>query len=180
MPPAFKVELLPHDPAWADLAAAEARSLAGALGSLLLAVHHVGSTAIAGIRAKPVVDLLPVVANVNRLYEFRDRFLGLGYEWWGEYGLPGRRYCTKDDPASGRRLFQLHCYEQGSPEVTRHLAFRDFMRAHPEEAAAYERVKVDCQKRNGGSSHAYSDCKGPWIAEAEKRALGWYQGHEGA
>ena len=119
MPPPFKVELQPHDPAWAELAAAEVRQLFDAIGSSLVTVHHVGSTAIPGIRAKPILDLLPVVRDLNELDRRQADIEELGYEWWGELGLPGRRYCSKSDPSTGRRLMQLHCYLEGSPEIDR-------------------------------------------------------------
>lgn len=71
MPPPIPVELCPHDPAWAETARTEAARLAAVLGDNLLIVHHVGSTAIPGIRAKPIVDLMPVVADLHRLDEAR-------------------------------------------------------------------------------------------------------------
>jgi len=175
MPPPTKVELLPHDPDWSHLANAEARLLTGALGPNLRIVHHVGSTAIPSIRAKPILDLMPVVSNLAELDKCQAKIKALGYEWWGELGLPGRRYCTKSDPKTGHRTAQLHCYEDGSTDITRHLAFRDYLRAHPELAAEYDRVKAECQRRHPGDSHAYGDCKEAWIRNAEADALEWYQ-----
>ena len=125
MPPPIKVELLPHDLRWTENATAEAEALAEAIGPCLLTVHHVGSTAIPGIRAKPILDLMPVVVSLSKLEKRQHHIEALGYKWWGELGLPGRRYCTKDNPATGLRLIQLHCYVDGSAEITRHLAFRD-------------------------------------------------------
>src|SRR5690606_8204860 len=101
-PSPIRVELVPHDPAWARLARVEAVALHAALGDNLLAVHHIGSTAIAGIRAKPIVDLMPVVRAPTLLDASRAALEALGYRWWGELGLAGRRYCTRDDPASGQ------------------------------------------------------------------------------
>lgn len=173
MPPPFRVELVPHDPAWASAAAAEGERLASALGPVLVAVHHVGSTAVPGIAAKPVIDLMPVVADLGALDERRPHVEALGYQWWGELGLPGRRYCTLSDPATGRRLVQIHCYALGSPEVDRHLAFRDYLRHRPDVAGAYEREKERCRALHPEDSHAYSDCKGPWIAAVESEALLW-------
>ena len=173
MPPPIKVELLPHDPGWSRLADDEARLFAGALGANLRIVHHIGSTAIAGIRAKPILDLMPVVGHLAALDTCQDKITALGYEWWGEYGLPGRRYCTKSDPKTGRRIVQLHCYEDGSTEITRHLAFRDYLRAHPPLAAEYDRLKAECQRRHPDDSHAYGDCKAAWIGQAEADALEW-------
>ena len=131
MPPPIKVELVPHSPAWALAAKEESFRLAQAFDGAVLDVHHIGSTAIPGIHAKPVIDLLPVVRSVTDLDAKQPVFLGLGYQYWGEYGIPGRRYCSFDDPLSGRRKFQLHCFEPESDQIERHLAFRDYLRANP-------------------------------------------------
>jgi GrpB-like predicted nucleotidyltransferase (UPF0157 family) len=177
MPPPIKVELVQHDPRWAAAANAEAKLLADVLGPCLITVHHVGSTAVPGIHAKPILDLLPSVSDLVDLDARRSDIEALGYEWWGEYGLPGRRYCTKAEAVTGRRLVQLHCYEQCSPEITRHLAFRDYLRAHPHHAAAYDAVKSRCQVKHSDDSHAYGDCKAAWIVNAETDALHWYRIH---
>jgi GrpB-like predicted nucleotidyltransferase (UPF0157 family) len=171
LPPPIKVELLPHDPQWAEKAAAESKALAFVMGSALLTVHHVGSTAIPAIRAKPILDLIPVVTALLELDRHRADIEALGYEWWGEFGLPGRRYCTKGDPATARRLIQLHCYVDGSPEIARHLAFRDYLRENPDVAGAYSQEKARCQNLHPDNSHAYSDCKGVWIRKVEAEAL---------
>lgn len=171
MPPPIAVALVQHDPAWADQARREGDRLKGAAGEAVLAIHHIGSTAIPGIRAKPVLDLIPVVRSLEIFDASRPVIEALGYSWWGEYGLPGRRYCTLDDPQTGNRLVQLHCFEQGSPEIARHLAFRDYLRVHPEIARAYEAEKIRCRDRHPGNSHAYGDCKAVWIGRIEAQAL---------
>lgn len=170
-PSPIRVELVPHDPAWAEAARAEAVVLRDALGDVLLTVHHVGSTAIPDIHAKPILDLMPVVGELAALDGHRAALEGLGYRWLGELGLPGRRYCTKDDPASGKRLVQLHAYEQGAPDIERHLAFRDFLCERPALAAEYDREKQRCQRLHPGDSHAYGDCKSDWIRSVEAQAL---------
>jgi GrpB-like predicted nucleotidyltransferase (UPF0157 family) len=163
--------LLPHDPQWAEKAAVESRALAFAMGSTLLTVLHVGSTAIPGIRAKPILDLIPVVTNLSELDRHRADIEALGYQWWGEFGLSGRRYCTRADPATTRRLIQLHCFVEGSPEIARHLAFRDYLRENPDIAAAYDQEEAHCQNLHPDNSHAYSDCKSAWIRKAEAEAV---------
>jgi len=145
-----------------------------ALGSRLVVVHHIGSTAIPGICAKPVIDLIPVVVSLEQLDLCRSKLEELGYQWWGELGLPGRRYCTRDDPVTQKRVTQLHCYEEGSPEIVRHLAFRDYLRKHPALATQYEQIKKACQAQFPNDSHAYSDGKSTWIKPIEAKALRWF------
>jgi GrpB-like predicted nucleotidyltransferase (UPF0157 family) len=174
MPPSFKVDLLPHNPRWADNAADEGRALEAAIGSCLLEVHHIGSTAIPGIHAKPILDLLPVVRSLTELESHRRTIEGLGYQWLGEYGLTGRRYCIRTDPVTGRRLVQLHCFAEGSSEIVRHLAFRNYLRERPDVARAYDREKARCRDLHRGDSHAYGDCKAAWINAVEAEALAHY------
>lgn len=171
MPPAISVQLLPHDPHWAEMADVEMRALSDAIGSTLVAIHHIGSTAIPGIRAKPILDLLPVVKSLAIVDHRKSELAALGYDSWGELGLPGRRYYTKVDPVTGARIVQVHCYEKGSQEISRHIAFRDFLRGRPDVAAEYERVKVACQAAHPDNSHAYGDCKQTWIDAVEKDAM---------
>ena len=108
VPPPIDVDLVPHDPLWAAMAAEESLNLEAAMGGNL-----------------------PVVGRLDLLDRRQQAVEVLGYDWRGEYGLPGRRYCFKDDPKTGRRLFQLHCYEEGTPEVRSHLAFRAHLRGNP-------------------------------------------------
>ena len=171
MPPAFKVELTDHDPHWSVAALAEASILRDALGSALLIVHHIGSTAIPGLRAKPVLDLLPVVRSLDEMDSRKTNLEQIGYDWWGEFGLPGRRYVTKNEPGAGRRIVQLHCYDIGAPDIDRHLAFRDYLRKRPEIVASYGREKDRCWALNPDDSHAYGACKSAWIEAVETAAL---------
>ena len=176
------VELLPHDPAWALAAEVEGRVLRSAIGPGLLAVHHIGSTSIPAIAAKPILDLLGLARSFAELDECRPRFEALGYEWMGEFSLPGRRYCRKDDPETGLRLVQLQCYEAGSAGIDRLLAFRDHLRRNRVIAEAYLLVKMRCRDLHPEDVHAYSSCKSDWIKAMEIEALitqrldlGWHQ-----
>src|SRR5688572_16585615 len=88
-----RFELLHHDPEWALIAEREAIRIERALGDSLLQIEHIGSTSIPGIRAKPIIDLMPIVTSFTALDCQRDLLESLGYEWRGEFGFPGRRYC---------------------------------------------------------------------------------------
>lgn len=169
------VELHPHSRNWAKLAHAEIARLHGGLGAVLVAVHHIGSTSIPGIMAKPIIDLIPVASDLDRLDRAMLIMESLGYECLGEFGLPGRRYCRRNDPVTGKRAFQLHCYAQGSPEIDRHLAFADYLRAHPAIAKDYEAEKIRAAALHPGNVLDYNDAKNDWIKRTERDALQWWQ-----
>lgn len=167
------VELVPHSPKWAHMAADESLRLKEALGDTLVTVHHMGSTAIPGIKAKPIVDLMPIVTNHVALDAAAPRIEALGYAYLGEFGLVGRRYCRKNDPATGKRQFQLHCYEAGFSDVARHLAFRDYLIAHPDRAKEYEAEKERAAALHPDNTLDYNAEKNDWIKATERLALAW-------
>jgi GrpB-like predicted nucleotidyltransferase (UPF0157 family) len=172
---AIKVNIVDYDPGWPELAARFSAGLE-VLGPVLVKVHHIGSTSVVGLAAKPVIDMMPVVTDLAALDAARGQVEALGYGWHGEFGIDGRRYCTLSD-ADRQRIAQLHCYQRGSPHIRRHLAFRDYLRAFPEVAAAYEREKRRARDLFPDNSHDYSDEKGAWIRAVEAKALAWYAGN---
>ena len=163
--------LVAPDPEWPVQANAEADRWRTAGLQGLVTIHHIGSTSVPGLPAKPIIDLLPVFESLEELDTNRAKLETLGFEWMGEFGLPGRRYLRRDDPQTGKRLIQAHCYARGTSEITRHLAFRDALRTNAPLRAAYSSVKAACAARHPGDPHAYGDCKADWIEKAERDAL---------
>ena len=173
-----EVKVLPHDPRWRDAFEAEAQQVAAALGENVLAVHHIGSTAIPDIYAKPVVDLLVEVRDITGVDGRSSAMESLGYEVMGEYGIPGRRYFRKDTP-EGIRTHHLHAFEAGSAEVERHLAFRDYMLAHPGDAQRYSELKRRLAEEHPQDLDGYMDGKDGFIREMDRRAARWRTSHAG-
>jgi len=143
-----EIRVVPHDPRWTDEFEREAQRLRAVFGENLVEAHHIGSTPVPGLAAKPIVDVLPVVKDIRLVDALNDEMAALGYTARGEFGLPGRRFFTKDE--AGARTHNVHVYESGSPEVERHLAFRDYIISHPEEAHAYGLLKEELAEVFGG------------------------------
>jgi len=167
-----KVEVIPHNPRWRDAFEAEAKHVADALGENVVVIHHIGSTAIPNIYAKPVIDLLVEVRDITEVDGRSSAMESLGYEVMGEYGIAGRRYFRKET-REGIRTHHIHAFEAGSAEVERHLAFRDYMIAHPGDAQRYSELKRKLAEEHPQSIDEYMDGKDGFIKEIDRRAAHW-------
>ena len=174
-----QVTVVPYDPQWPAAFDRAAREVKGALGERLLAIHHIGSTSIPGIHAKPIIDMLAVASDLRRVDERAQRMRGIGYEAMGEFGIEGRRYFRRDNPA-GVRTEQVHTFAAESLHVRRHLAFCDFLRTHPELAQEYSQLKQRLAAAYPLDIQAYMDGKEEFIRQTEANALEWVSRREGA
>ena len=166
------IRVVNHDPAWSARFEIEAERISEALGEALLRVHHIGSTAIPQTKAKPVIDILLEVVSLEALDQKAPVLEALGYESMGEFGIPGRRFFRRDD-LDGTRTHQVHSFEAGVPDVIRHLAFRDYMRAHPRLAEEYGELKEGLANAYRHDRTAYVEGKDAFVKEHERRALLW-------
>lgn len=166
------VRVVPYDPTWVLAFADEAGDIRSALQHEEMEVHHMGSTAIPGMFAKPIIDILLIVPGLELLDAKVASMTALGYEAMGEFGSAGRRYFRKDAP-NGLRTHQVHAFEAGSAGARRHLAFRDYMRSHPEAAQEYsilkQRLAIECAL----SIQDYMDGKDSFVKHHESLALEW-------
>jgi len=167
-----RIVVVPYDPQWVQEFALASREIAAALGENLIEIHHIGSTSIPEIHAKPVIDMLAVVADIAAVDARSEPMMALGYQVRGEFGIAGRRYFPRDN-ADGARTHQIHAFQSGSPHISRHLAFRDFMRAHGEIAQQYSDLKRTLAAAHPDDLNAYMDGKDAFIQEMEARALAW-------
>ena len=170
----MKVQVVPYSSNWPDDYAFEAARIHRALGDIVARIHHIGSTAIPGIHAKPIIDILLEVQNLEILDSGSSGLVKLGYEVKGEFGIPGRRYFRKDAP-DGVRTHQIHAFEQGSPGSERHLAFRDYMISHPQIAQSYSLLKRRLAAASA-DKEAYMDGKDAFIRKHEAKAVIWSRG----
>jgi GrpB-like predicted nucleotidyltransferase (UPF0157 family) len=167
--PSYRV--VAYDPAWPALARAELARVAQALGPVAARAEHVGSTAVPGIAAKPIVDLQLSVPAIGE----RDSFVGtleqLGYLFVADPQSPDYHLFAK--PPERPRMFHLHVCESGSVHEVRHIAVRDYLRAHPDEAASYGALKRGLAARHPQDRLAYIAGKDAFVQALERRAVAW-------
>lgn len=165
------VTLAEPDPDWSARAEALIAGLRAAAPEAFIALHHIGSTAVPGLKAKPVIDLLGEAVDLARIDAARAALEAAGWRWRGENGVSGRRYLTRDDPQTGERAVHLHVHAAGDPMIPWHLAFRDRLRAEPATAKAYAGEKARCAALHPGDSGAYAACKKAWTDGAAAEAV---------
>ena len=162
-----KVVVLPYDPKWASDFQQIREEIEEAVGHLILRVEHVGSTSVAGMSAKPCIDLDVVIADYGVFPEAVARLAAIGYVHEGNLGIEGREaFDYKDKP----HLCKHHLYvcPMDSPELRRHVVFRDYLRTHPEAASAYSAVKEEAARLYPDDIDGYMAHKAGVIAELYK------------
>ena len=165
--PVGLIELVPPDPTWAARFEAEAARLREALGSAAVRIEHFGSTSIPGIAAKPYIDVQLIVASFEPFEAYASPLRRLGYVFRPD-DEPEHRFFKRG--VRGVRLVQIHVVEGGSWWGRKDLDFRDAMRADPEAARRYERLKRELAARYPDDVDAYADAKTEFVREALRAA----------
>jgi putative glutamine amidotransferase len=157
-----------YDPAWPTRYDEESSRIRTALGDQVTRLEHVGSTSVPGLGAKPVVDIQVSVRSMVPRSAYADPLVALGYRWIVDPWTDEHEFFSRDEDAG--RAFHIHVCGQGSEWEQRHIRFRDWLREHPEDAAAYERLKRDLAERHPRDIYTYTDEKSVFIREIEDRA----------
>jgi GrpB-like predicted nucleotidyltransferase (UPF0157 family)/GNAT superfamily N-acetyltransferase len=166
------VVVLPYDANWPAIFEREAAIIKKALGDNCLAIYHVGSTSIPGMSAKPIIDMIPVVKDIQRVDAVEEAIRKLGYQVKSENGMLFRRFFTKNNQTTG---FNIHVYEEGSGELDRLLKFRDWMCTHPQDAEDYANLKISLASQFPDDRLRYSMGKEEFITSIDKKTgfSGW-------
>ena len=168
-----EVELVPHNPDWSHQADEEALRILSGLTFPVIGIYHIGSTSVAGIKAKPILDFVIEVENLEDVIQAVPEFEAIGYVNKGEYGIPGRQFFTRD--TNGDRTHHLHVFQIGHPDIERHTVFRDFLRANPGAAREYEKLKEKLAKRFPKQSGNYTAAKSDFILSMDEVARYWLE-----
>jgi GrpB-like predicted nucleotidyltransferase (UPF0157 family) len=162
--PSDLVELVDHDPRWAELYEQERDRLSGVFDGRVVAIEHIGSTSVPDLCAKPIVDVLVGLRELELTDDQIAAMEKLGYDYLGEHGLPGRLFFRKHP-----LTHHVHVVQYGGEHWERQIVFRDTLRSDPEERQRYDEFK----RRLAAEGHprdAYTELKTPFIREVEARA----------
>jgi len=157
------------DPTWPARFQEEAARIEAALGGLLARIDHVGSTAVPGLGAKPIIDIQASITTLVPRGPYVEPLEALGYRWALDPWTDDHEYFSRD--IDGERAFQIHVCQAGSSWEHRHLAFRDRLRAHPEDARRYEELKRRLAEAHPRDIMNYVDGKTAFIRAVEAEAL---------
>ncbi len=168
-----EVELVPHNPEWSQLADEEISRLRDGLSFPIIGIYHIGSTSIPGIKAKPILDFVMEVDDLENVKNAVAEFEDLEYQSKGEFGIPGRQFFTRD--TEGERSHHLHVFQKGHPDIERHTVFRDYLRANPDAAREYEKLKEKLARRFPKQSSNYTAAKSDFILSMDEVARYWLE-----
>ncbi|MGA2287270.1 GrpB family protein [Bradyrhizobium sp.] len=168
-----EVEIVDYDPRWPLLFDEEARRLRAVLDpSLIVGLEHFGSTAIPGLSAKTIIDILIAVRSLAAAQEpFVEVLRELDYVYWADNPKKNRMFFVKGMPPFGsKRSHHIHVTEPHG-EMWQRLTFRDYLRAHPQEAQTYERLKRRLAVEHQTDREAYTDAKSAYVESVMRKAL---------
>lgn len=160
-----RIVLFEHDPRWLRNAADECLRIAESCAPVVTRVEHIGSTAVRGLIAKPVLDLMPLVTDFDEAFACVAPMRALGYWYAGEFGIAGRHLFVRGSP----RTHHAHMLVEGSKEAVRHLAVRDALRDDPDALARYAALKRELAPRFGDNREGYAEAKGAFMREVFDR-----------
>ena len=157
-----KVTVLSYDKGWKDDFAAIQKELVSAIGELILGIEHVGSTSVEGLSAKPCIDIDVVLPDYSVFDEAVRRLAAIGYQYEGDLGIPHRHaFAYRDKPHL--QTHHLYLCPRFSPELHRHITFRDYLRTHPEAVKEYSAVKEEAARLFPDDIDRYIQYKSPCI-----------------
>ena len=165
------VEVVPYRLEWRKDFEIEKEVLIKYFGGHISEIHHIGSTSVIGLAAKPIIDIILEVPSLIKLDSELNVFQVLGYEAMGEFGIRGRRYYRK---GGDNRTHQIHAFEVGDANIDRHIAFRDYLAAHPAVRLEYQDLKIQLAKECENDIDQYCTGKDSFVKHHEAKALQWF------
>jgi GrpB-like predicted nucleotidyltransferase (UPF0157 family) len=165
----YIIKMIDYNSQWPEQFEQEKRLIFEKLGNTVIELFHIGSTAVPGLAAKPVIDMLLGVEKVPPSPDTIEALQTLEYNYLGEFGVPNRHFCRKGMPMT----HHLHIVTWGTQQWENRILFRDFLRTHPKAAQQYEQLKRQSAMRFPHDRAAYTNSKTDLITELMEQAKRW-------
>ena len=166
--------IVPYDKTWKEKFESAKQNLFNIFGNLVIDIEHFGSTSIVGMSAKPIIDIMVFVSDINEVDNYNDRMKSLGYVPKGENGMKGRRYFQKFDDDGVNHVEHIHCYEKNNIHALEELMFRDFLKINQKAFDNYKAIKYEASKKYRYSPSEYTNYKTECINKIMKEAKLYY------
>ncbi len=167
----YKIEIVPYNSLWPTLFKNEADRIKKKLGTYLKEIYHIGSTSISEMPAKPVIDMMLVFDNLDEIDLIAEKLLQLNYDPIRRQVIPHVSFFTKRQDQALR--FHLHLHERGSPQICRHVNFRDYLIQDPEVARDYAELKIQLAAKFADDIYSYVSGKDKLAQEIDSKAKLW-------
>ncbi len=171
------LKIVAYDSNWPNLFEKEKKLIFETVGHIVVRAEHIGSTAVPGLGAKPIIDILAAVNHLDQAKLCIEPLKLIGYEYEPELEaqIPERRFFNKGKPPKDQH-YHLHMVELTSDFWKRHLLFHNYLRAHPEVAQEYEKLKKRLAAKYGRNREDYTEAKTPFIVSIVAKARTEYEG----
>ena len=196
----MKITIAPYSPAWPSAFLHLKKEIAGILKELNPAIEHIGSTSVPGLAAKPIIDIQVGLASTDDFPIVEEKMMAHHYIYYGVFNStnPNRRLFVRlkekedqlrfpnkftnldnipHDEINDLRLAHIHVWQQDTPDWNRHMAFREYLKAHPAVMQAYQELKMKLSEQEWQDGMAYNDGKNAFIKTMEAKAVAWHKLH---
>lgn len=161
------VEVVPYNEEWPTFYEAEAEKIRAAIGQNCVTIHHIGSTAVPGLDAKPIIDILVVVKNILHVDQAADDLALHGYVAKGEHGIPFRRFFHR---RAELPKANVHVFEEGNPEIARHIHFRNYLKNNGDSLRQYAKLKQTLAQKHANDIDAYTIGKDAFVKSIDQKS----------
>ena len=162
-----RVGVASYNPNWKNMYKEESEKIKNILNDIIIDIHHIGSTAIPGVKAKPVIDILVEVKDIEEVDQYNHKMEELGYEAMGEYGIPKRRFFRK---GGNKRTHHIHIFQAGNEEIERHINFKKYLITNPDRRQEYSKLKEKLANKYTYDVENYTNGKSDFIKEIDRKA----------
>ena len=161
-----RVGVVCYNPNWQKMYKEESEKIKNILDDIIIDIHHIGSTAIPGIKAKPVIDILVEVKDIEAVDQYNHKMEELGYEVMGEHGIPKRRFFRK---GGNKRTHHIYIFQVGNEEIERHINFKEYLITYPDKGREYSRLKEKLANKYTYDVENYTNGKSDFIKEIDRK-----------